>query len=118
MVAIPEPSSNEAIASRGPSGPARDDATTSSPIRTRALTARQERRLVEYVEDMFLDIMRNYKKRCVRLLCRENLPLSRFSKNFGLTQGPPLDNTSHPPFLPPRNAHPPVAHPPDPAGST
>ena len=51
MVAIPEPSSNEAIASRGPSGPARDDATTSSPIRTRALTARQERRLVEYVED-------------------------------------------------------------------
>lgn len=32
-------------------------------IRTQALTSKQERKLIDYIEDKFLDITRNFKKR-------------------------------------------------------
>ena len=32
-------------------------------VRVHALSKKQERKLVEYVEDKFLDVMRNFKKR-------------------------------------------------------
>ncbi|KAL5528885.1 hypothetical protein ACEPAG_4859 [Sanghuangporus baumii] len=64
MVAIPDSSTSEASSPLDvPESSRGNGAVANSSIRIRALTARQERRLVEYVEDMFLDIMRNYKKR-------------------------------------------------------
>ncbi|KAF8162760.1 hypothetical protein B0H34DRAFT_692842 [Crassisporium funariophilum] len=38
-------------------------AAQASPIRNRALTAKQERKLVEYLDDSFLTLTSNYKKR-------------------------------------------------------
>ncbi|KAL5490657.1 hypothetical protein ACEPAI_5491 [Sanghuangporus weigelae] len=63
MVAIPDSSASEASPPPDVPESSRDNAVANTSIRIQALTARQERRLVEYVEDMFLDIMRNYKKR-------------------------------------------------------
>lgn len=55
MVSVPGSSPSEA-------SPA-PESVVDNRVRTRALTARQERKLVEYVEDGLLDVMRNYKKR-------------------------------------------------------
>ncbi|KAL5512006.1 hypothetical protein ACEPAH_5225 [Sanghuangporus vaninii] len=63
MVAIPDSSASEASPPPEVSKSSRNNTAVNTSIRTQALTARQERRLVEYVEDLFLDIMRNYKKR-------------------------------------------------------
>lgn len=35
-----------------------------SHVRTRPLSVRQERKLVTYLDDKMLDLMRNFKKRC------------------------------------------------------
>lgn len=40
--------------------------TQTAHLRTRPLSARQERRLVEYVDDKILDLTRNFKKRYVK----------------------------------------------------
>ena len=42
-----------------------DDESQAGPshLRTHALSAKQERKLVDYIEDKFLDVTRNYKKR-------------------------------------------------------
>ncbi|KAL5533479.1 hypothetical protein ACEPAF_5255 [Sanghuangporus sanghuang] len=63
MVAIPDSSASEVSPPPEVSKSSRNNTAVNTSIRTQALTARQERRLVEYVEDLFLDIMRNYKKR-------------------------------------------------------
>ncbi|EJD06235.1 uncharacterized protein FOMMEDRAFT_166479 [Fomitiporia mediterranea MF3/22] len=59
MVSIPESIGSE------PSPPQNQNESNRSPnvVRTQPLTARQERKLVEYIEDLFLEVMRNYKKR-------------------------------------------------------
>ena len=45
-------------------------------VRVHALTKRQERKLVEYLEEKFLNIMGNFKKRCVPFLY---FPIIKFS---------------------------------------
>ena len=58
-----------------------DDADLASPppattIRTKLLSSRQERNLSEYIEDLFLNITRNYKKRCAFVHTQTQLRLS------------------------------------------
>lgn len=44
-------------------GDNRNGHSESNNIRTQALTSKQERKLIDYIEDKFLDITRNFKKR-------------------------------------------------------
>lgn len=44
-------------------GDNRNGHSESNHIRTQALTSKQERKLIDYIEDKFLDITRNFKKR-------------------------------------------------------
>ena len=54
-----------------------DEAPTSLTLpayRNRALTSRQERILVTFLDDLFLQLTRNYKKRSVYLPSKSTLP--------------------------------------------
>lgn len=76
------------------------------------LSASQERKLVDYLEDHLLDLTRNYKKRCVL-----RLPTNRYLPLTALQRAPVFyaPNTG---LLSQRRTSPPRAHPPDPTGGT
>jgi hypothetical protein len=42
--------------------------------RNRALTSKQERKLVAFLDDLFLQLTRNYKKRSVYISSKSSLP--------------------------------------------
>jgi len=54
-----------------------DEAPTSLTLpayRNRALTSRQERKVVAFLDDLFLQLTRNYKKRSVYIRSTSSLP--------------------------------------------
>ena len=50
--------------------------------RNRALTSKQERKLVEFLDDLFLQLTRNYKKRSVYIYIFLNLHHQLFNQSF------------------------------------
>ena len=105
-------SMTEALAATSPA------ASTSSTLvqhhlRTHRLSAKQERNLIDFVDEKLLDVTRNYKKRCARCIysgVQEAMLSCR--------QAPTILVSPNPPRLPIRNPYPPRPNPSDPTRSS